>query len=59
MANEYYITAGLPAIDSEDVASVGTNAFYITAGLVANDRPEEAGGTVIPVFVNLYKQFWR
>lgn len=37
MSNEFYITAGLPAIDYNDIGSVGTNAFYITAGLVAND----------------------
>lgn len=44
MANEYYITAGLPAIDYNDIGSVGTNAFYITAGLVANDYTPAAGG---------------
>ena len=37
MANEIYITAGLPAIDSADIVSVAQNAFYITAGLTAND----------------------
>lgn len=44
MANEFYITAGLPAIDYNDIGSVGTNAFYITAGLVANDYTPPAGG---------------
>ncbi len=50
MANEFYITAGLVAIDSADIGTVGTNAFYMTAGLVANDRP--AGGTPLSVSAN-------
>jgi len=44
MANEFYITAGLPAQDNDDAR--GTNAFYITAGLVANDYTPPAGGGV-------------
>jgi hypothetical protein len=39
MANEYYITAGLTAIDFADKGSIASNAYYITAGLTANDRP--------------------
>jgi len=35
MANEFYITAGLIAIDSAE--NPASNAFYMTAGLVAND----------------------
>lgn len=45
MANEYYITAGLPAIDSADILSVATNAYYITAGLVADDYVAAGGRT--------------
>ena len=46
MANEFYITAGLIAIDSADIGSVGTNAFYMTAGLVAGDRAAEEEGSI-------------
>ena len=55
MANEYYITAGLPAIDSEDIGSVAANAFYITAGLVANDY--EAAGPVEDLNIQGLKAF--
>ena len=54
MANEFYITAGLPAIDSEDIGSVTTNAFYITAGLPADDRPAPAGGVEVAVLMHHY-----
>jgi hypothetical protein len=37
MANEFYITAGLIAIDYNDSPPAGDNIFLITAGLVAND----------------------
>lgn len=37
MANEFYITAGLPAQDNDSAR--GVNAFYITAGLIADDLP--------------------
>jgi hypothetical protein len=51
MTNEFYITAGLPAIDSEDIGSVGVNVFYITAGLPANDYEEEYHTTApLPTF---------
>jgi hypothetical protein len=39
MANEFYITAGLPPIDNENES--GVNKFYITAGLVPDDTAEE------------------
>ncbi len=42
---QFYITAGLTAIDSADIGTVGTNAFYSTAGLVANDYVAAAGGS--------------
>jgi hypothetical protein len=45
MANEFYITAGLVAIDSANIGTVGTNAFYMTAGLVANDYVAAGGRT--------------
>ena len=41
--SKFYITAGLPAIDSEDSPPSGDNQFFITAGLPANDY-EAAGG---------------
>lgn len=50
MANEFYITAGLPAIDS--ASSPTANAFYMTAGLVANDYVT-AGGVSVSVSENL------
>lgn len=37
MANEFYITAGLPATDISDSPPTGDNQFMITAGLPAND----------------------
>jgi hypothetical protein len=51
MANEFYITAGLPAIDYNDIGSVGTNAFFITAGLVANDYTPPEEDTSMLLFV--------
>ena len=54
MANEYYITAGLPAIDSADYPPSGENKCFITAGLVADDRPA-AGGASIPVLMHHYQ----
>lgn len=39
MANEFYITAGLPPIDNGNES--GINKFYITAGLVPDDTAEE------------------
>lgn len=54
MANEFYITAGLPAIDYADIATVATNAFYITAGLPANDYTP-AAGLPIPVAMHHYQ----
>jgi len=54
MANEFYITAGLPAIDYDNDPPA-SNAFYITAGLVANDYTPAAGGLSIPVAMHHYK----
>ena len=48
MSATYYITAGLPAIDSEDSPPSGDNIYFITAGLPANDYVA-AGGLSIPV----------
>ena len=48
MANEFYITAGLIAQDSE--GAEGTNAFYITAGLIANDYVPAGGQSVVLFF---------
>lgn len=45
MASTFYITAGLPAIDSADSPPSGDNKFFITAGLVANDYPSIISGT--------------
>ena len=47
MANEFYITAGLPALDSAGTPAVDDiSRFYITAGLTANDYPAPAGATI-------------
>jgi len=56
MANEFYITAGLPAIDYNDIATVATNAFYITAGLPANDYTPPAGTEYRMIYHNHYQQ---
>ena len=55
MANEYYITAGLPAIDYNDNPPAVANSFYITAGLVANDYTP-AGTEYRMIFHNHYQQ---
>ncbi len=55
MANEFYITAGLIAIDYNDSPPTGDNIFLITAGLVANDYTP-AAGLSIPVAMHHYKQ---
>ena len=47
MANEFYITAGLVAIDSEDSPPAGDNQFFITAGLTANDYVAAGGAAVL------------
>ncbi len=47
MANTFYITAGLTAIDYAVSPPTGDNIFLITAGLVANDYVV-AGGTNYP-----------
>lgn len=51
MATTFYITAGLPALDS--VGSLPTDDItrtYITAGLDANDYVAAGGGLSIPGF---------
>jgi len=55
MANEFHITAGLPAIDSEDSPPSGDNQFFITAGLPANDYEAAGGDTAIPIFMYHYR----
>lgn len=54
MATTFYITAGLPAIDSVGSPPAGDNQFFITAGLVANDYVA-AGGLSIPVAMANYR----
>jgi hypothetical protein len=56
MANEFYITAGLPAVDSEDSPPSGDNQFFITAGLTAGDY-ESAGGSAVPKIMMLHNHF--
>lgn len=55
MANEFYITAGLPAIDSEDSPPSGDNQFFITAGLPANDYEAAGGSSIVPVLLRQYR----
>ena len=41
MANQFYITAGLPSIDNSSGATA--NTFYISAGLIPTDIEAPSG----------------
>jgi len=53
MANQFYISAGLPPIDNSSGATA--NNFYISAGIVPDDTAA-SGGATIPLFIHLYNQ---
>jgi len=44
MANEYFISGGLPSIDNSSGATA--NSYYISAGLVPTDTAAEPSGVV-------------
>lgn len=46
MANEFYITAGIPPIDNSTGAT--SNSFYISAGLIPDDTEEAPPTEYIP-----------
>jgi len=45
MANEYYITAGLPPNDTDQANTA--NTYYISAGLIDEDVASGGGGIEI------------